>query len=578
MAVKFFVAEDLLFNTDGPGDIGAASSQRPDNIYSKSGLGVGLSGSIDASAIAQFDSSSKALLIPRIANPAGDVVSPVAGLIGYDSTDNEFQYYDGTAWRQLAYLGAIDHGADLVGLGDDDHSQYFMVTGRNAEDLTITGANLLWSVDGGGDIGASGVNRPNNLYIKNDVNVGNDVFITGNLTVSGTTTQVDTTNMNVADKNIFINAGGTDLTSEGGGLTVDRVSTDGSLIYKDASLSKWACGALGSEADILNKDSSTSDLQEGSNLYFTDERAQDAIGAMVADTASIDVTYTDITPELKFDVLPAGVDHDQLLNFVADEHIAHTSVILTAGNGLSGGGDISASRQFDLDYNELVAAPVVSGDLISFGDVSDSNTIKKIVFSDFVGDIELLIDHGLIQGLGDDDHSQYALLAGRSGGQTLKGDADASGNLVLESTANVTKGEVQIASGSDFNIVSGSFDMDNFHMKEYALQTTDATASTLADIALADDTSYVVEAIVSARVSTGVADRMIFKKLIGVYREAAGGATIMSPGESTLYESAGSWLCSFDVNLNNLRLRITGEAAKNIEWKAVVKLEKVSIV
>lgn len=40
------------------------------------------------------------------------------------------------------------------------------------------------------------------------------------------------------------------------------------------------------------------------------------------------------------------VDHDQTTNYVPNEHINHTSVTLTAGNGLTGGGDISANRSF----------------------------------------------------------------------------------------------------------------------------------------------------------------------------------------------------------------------------------------
>src|SRR5262245_29299366 len=37
----------------------------------------------------------------------------------------------------------------------------------------------------------------------------------------------------------------------------------------------------------------TSDISEGSNLYFTNERAEDAIGAILTDSATIDFTYTD---------------------------------------------------------------------------------------------------------------------------------------------------------------------------------------------------------------------------------------------------------------------------------------------
>ena len=38
------------------------------------------------------------------------------------------------------------------------------------------------------------------------------------------------------------------------------------------------------------------------------------------------------------------VDHDAATNFVANEHINHTSVTITAGAGLTGGGDISSTR------------------------------------------------------------------------------------------------------------------------------------------------------------------------------------------------------------------------------------------
>ena len=68
------------------------------------------------------------------------------------------------------------------------------------------------------------------------------------------------------------------------------------------------------------------------------------------------------------------------------------------------------------------------------------------------------IDHGSISGLLDDDHTQYALLLGRSGGQTLIGGVDASDNLVLDSTSNATKGQIIFAS-SLVPSVDGSLDI-----------------------------------------------------------------------------------------------------------------------
>jgi len=53
------------------------------------------------------------------------------------------------------------------------------------------------------------------------------------------------------------------------------------------------------------------------------------------------------------------------------------------------------------------------------------------------------VDHGSVSGLGDDDHTQYLLLAGRSGGQEVIGGTDANDGLTLESTSNATKGSIR---------------------------------------------------------------------------------------------------------------------------------------
>jgi hypothetical protein len=67
------------------------------------------------------------------------------------------------------------------------------------------------------------------------------------------------------------------------------------------------------------------------------------------------------------------------------------------------------------------------------------------------------IDHGLLTGLGDDDHTQYALLAGRAGttndlllstsgatGGTLTGSSVAGGALNLASTSHATEGTIRL--------------------------------------------------------------------------------------------------------------------------------------
>lgn len=62
-------------------------------------------------------------------------------------------------------------------------------------------------------------------------------------------------------------------------------------------------------------------------------------------------------------------------------------------------------------------------------------------------------DHGALTGLGDDDHTQYALLAGRSGGQTLKGSTLTAETLTLQAN-NVDTGKIVV--GGSTSVVTGT--------------------------------------------------------------------------------------------------------------------------
>ncbi len=89
------------------------------------------------------------------------------------------------------------------------------------------------------------------------------------------------------------------------------------------------------------------------------------------------------------------IDHDSLLNFFSAEHVDHTSVTLTAGTGLTGGGTIAASRTFAIDTsvvvtltgtqtltNKTLTSPSVSNDLtMTDGDVIFGDTSKGLDFS-----------------------------------------------------------------------------------------------------------------------------------------------------------------------------------------------------
>ena len=124
---------------------------------------------------------------------------------------------------------------------------------------------------------------------------------------------------------------------------------------------EWQRYALGAAGTYLRSD--------GNDIVFSAIQA----GDLPAHAAEHEVGGGDL------------VDHDALTNFVANEHIDHTAVTLTAGEGLSGGGTIAANRTFDLDVNGLVEdAAGASGDFFVYYDTVAGDH-KKIDWDDMPG-------------------------------------------------------------------------------------------------------------------------------------------------------------------------------------------------
>jgi hypothetical protein len=88
---------------------------------------------------------------------------------------------------------------------------------------------------------------------------------------------------------------------------------------------------------------------------YTDEQAQDAVGTILTDSSSVDFTYNDVANTITAAVLPAGVNHNALQNYVANQHVDHSTVSITAGTGLSGGGDLTTTRTLNIANTTVTA-------------------------------------------------------------------------------------------------------------------------------------------------------------------------------------------------------------------------------
>lgn len=71
-------------------------------------------------------------------------------------------------------------------------------------------------------------------------------------------------------------------------------------------------------------------------------------GASATEIGYCNGVTSSIQTQLNTKAISGGAEHDGFSDFVSNEHVNHSSVTLTAGSGMTGGGDITASRTFNV--------------------------------------------------------------------------------------------------------------------------------------------------------------------------------------------------------------------------------------
>lgn len=153
-------------------------------------------------------------------------------------------------------------------------------------------------------------------------------------------------------------------------------NTDYILIASGTSLRKITkanfVSDLGGMSNFIVSDGTTSEtVDNGETVTFSDGTGAEFV-----------ITTDGSVPTITVNSVDSEIIHDNLSGFDANEHINHTGVILTAGDGLSGGGDISASRTFSIDISEYSATAVGAGDsflmLDSDGSTEQRSTVDQL--------------------------------------------------------------------------------------------------------------------------------------------------------------------------------------------------------
>lgn len=207
-------------------------------------------------------------------------------------------------------------------------------------------------------------------------------------------------------------------------------TTKGSVLRYSRSNTKWEAYDGATNGHVLTWNSSTNDWEASAPASgYTDEQAQDAVGGILADTATIDFTYNDATPSITADVKA---------NAISNSLFRKSAALSVVGN---------ASNTNPADVADITAASdgqVLrrSGTALGFGaiNLASTNAITGTlpVGNGGTGLTALGTARQLLRTNAAANALEYFTFAGLTGSLTTGRVPFASGGSVLDDDAELT--------------------------------------------------------------------------------------------------------------------------------------------
>lgn len=167
--------------------------------------------------------------------------------------------------------------------------------------LTITNTGVLSVAGTNNEITVSASVGNVTIGLPDNVTVSGDLVVDGNLTVSGSTTYLNTATLTVEDNIVVLNSNATGSPVADAGIEVERGDDPNASFFWDESEDKWTAnnGTTSTAVSLEGHTHSASAITD-----FT-EAVQDAVGTFVADSGTIDFTYSDAGDSLSASVILA---------------------------------------------------------------------------------------------------------------------------------------------------------------------------------------------------------------------------------------------------------------------------------
>jgi hypothetical protein len=187
------------------------------------------------------------------------------------------------------------------------------------------------------------------------VTVGGDFVITGNLTVNGTTVTLNTESILVEDNFLVLNSNVTGTPSTNSGLEIERGTSPNVIIRWNEGSDRWEFTDTDSSSGPwypLVK--STDDLTEGStNLFYTNERAQDTVNDALTAGTGVSKVYNDGLNTITISIgQPVGTTDNVIFNQVTADLVGDVTGTVSniSNHGISDLSDVNITDPADGNF------------------------------------------------------------------------------------------------------------------------------------------------------------------------------------------------------------------------------------
>jgi hypothetical protein len=268
----------------------------------------------------------------------------------------------------------------LVGYGTEDGEQITLVNlGGNTGSVELTGDITASNITLTGDLSARNVSLSGNIIIGDEIqdNITVQGQFSGSL-IPSSSNDYDLGSSTKKWRNLFVvSASIDDVTLPGSNIVSSSQQISDYTKFLEIDGDDVVSGSIQIDHDSTTNFVSNEHINHTQVSIFAGSGMSG--GGNIAGNRTItlstgSVHFLDgVKKKLNTETVVSGsiqVDHDATTNFVSNEHINHTSVTMTAGAGLTGGGTIASTRTFNVESaNNGI---VVNADNIEL--INDSST------------------------------------------------------------------------------------------------------------------------------------------------------------------------------------------------------------